>query len=72
MFIRDLPNRGMVYIRALFVAPSERHETYTILKSWNRTTEYTELALVPGPVAEIQAMECRVKIALRVYYSPRG
>ena len=30
-FDRDLLNRGVVYIRAFFVAPSEWHETYTTL-----------------------------------------
>lgn len=39
-----------------FCAPSQWYETYTILQCWNGTTEYAELALVSGPVAEIQGI----------------
>ena len=52
-----LRNRGAVFL-SIFVAPPtpELHKTDTILKHWNRTTEYAKTGYVPELVPEIHAL----------------
>ena len=52
-FDPDSFDRGVVFLRAFFVAPPERHETGITLQYWNRATKYVEMVLVQGRLAEI-------------------
>ena len=43
--------------------PPELHETGTVLKHWNRATEYVKTGYVHDLVSEIYALVCKQKIA---------
>ena len=61
-FDRASRNRGVVFLSTLLFAPSELHESGTILKHWTRTTEYVLTKCVHKLVPEIHALFCRLKI----------
>ena len=41
-FDRASRNRGAVFLSTFLFAPPELHETGTVLKHWNRATEYVK------------------------------
>ena len=54
-----LQNRGAVFLSTDLSPPPphpELHKTDTILKHWNRTTEYAKTVYVPELVPEIHAL----------------
>ena len=60
-FDRASWNRGAVFLGTLLFAPPELHKTGTILKHWNRTTEYVKITCVHKLVPEMHTLLCRLK-----------
>ena len=54
-------DRGAVFLCTLLFAPPEQHESGTIRKHWNRTTEYTKTGRVQKAISEIHALVCGPK-----------
>ena len=66
-FDRASRNRGAVFLSTFCSPPPELLETGTVLKHWNRATEYVKTGYVHDLVSEIYALVCRQKIAHKRY-----
>ena len=63
-FDRTACDRGAAFLSTFLLAPPELYETGTIQKHWNRATKYAETKRVHEVGAEVQPLECGLKIAV--------
>ena len=71
-FDRASRNRGAVFLSTFLFAPPELHETGTVLKHWNRATEYVKTGYVHDLVSEIYALVCRQKLRINATWKIFG